>query len=391
MGAVLEAIARGGLKVAPLITHRFPFLQAESAYELVSGKRQEPFVGIVLQYPEQVEARSRVVLKETAAQPAPGLLRVGFAGAGSFARTYLLPHLKGRAGVELVAVATAEGHSATDAARKFGFAEAVGDASALIRDDRVGVVFIATRHDLHGPLARMALAAGKHVYVEKPLAVSPAHLAELLPVAQSAQRVLQVGFNRRFSPLAAALHQVLAAASGPKQVTYRVNAGPLPAEHWSLNPEQGGGRMVGEGCHFIDLIQFLTGEAPARVTAAGFGGDARGATSVLIEMSGGSVGVLVYQANASGRVPKERVEAFCGGRGGIVHDWRWVELFDGRGVRKIKARGQAKGFAEEIVAFLEAVRTGKPAISLESQALTTAATFAVLRSIADHRPIEVTL
>jgi polar amino acid transport system substrate-binding protein len=332
-----------------------------------------------------------VIVSAAPPSPSPGAARVGFIGAGSFARTYLLPHLKGRTGVELVAVATAEGYTAVDAARKFGFAEAASDASAVIKDDRVGVIFIATRHNLHGPLARMALEAGKHVYTEKPLAVSPEHLADLLPVARSAGRVLQVGFNRRFSPLAAALRQVLAGASGPVQVTYRVNAGPLPKEHWLLDPVLGGGRMIGEGCHFIDLIQFLTGEAPARVTAARFGEDSRGVTTVLLEMSAGSVGALVYQANAPARVPKERVEAFADGRGGIVHDWRSVELYEGRNARTIKSKGQAKGYAEEIGAFLEAVRTGRPAISLESQALTTAATFAVLRSIAERRPVEVGL
>jgi predicted dehydrogenase len=200
-----------------------------------------------------------------------------------------------------------------------------------------------------------------------------------------------VGFNRRFSPLAVALRQTLAAASAPVQVTYRVNAGPLPADHWLLDPRAGGGRLVGEGCHFIDLIQFLTGEHPARVTAAGFGDDATGARTVLLEMSGGSVGLLVYQANASPRVPKERIEAFASGRGGVLHDWRSVELFEGRQARTLKASGQAKGFAEEVEAFLTALRTGTPAIPLESLAYTTLATFAALQSAAERRPVEVVL
>jgi polar amino acid transport system substrate-binding protein len=202
---------------------------------------------------------------------------------------------------------------------------------------------------------------------------------------------LQVGFNRRFSPLAVALRQALAGAAAPVQVTYRVNAGPLPADHWLLDPRAGGGRMIGEGCHFLDLIQFLTGESPARVTAAAFGDDATGASTVLLEMSGGSVGVLVYQANASPRVPKERVEAFAGGRGGVLHDWRSVDLLEGRRARTLKASGQAKGFAEEIAAFFASLRTGTPAIPLESLAYTTAATFAVRQSIAERRAVEVTL
>ena len=391
LGAVLEAIARGRVRVQPLITHRFPLEQAEAAYAIVSGRDPQPHVGIVLTYSETPALGTRVTLRPAPAAPVAGRPGIAFVGAGSFARSYLLPHLKGRADVELVTVATARGYTAADAARKFGFAEAASDAGAALADERVQAVFVATRHDEHARLAQAALAAGKHVFVEKPLAVTAEELGALLPVAARAGRVLQVGFNRRFSPLAVALRQVLAGASAPVQVTYRVNAGPLPAEHWLLDARVGGGRMIGEGCHFLDLVQYLTGEHPARVTAAGFGGDAAGATTVLLEMSGGSVGVLVYQANASPRVPKERVEAFAGGRGGILHDWRSVELFDGRRARTLKAKGQAKGFAEEVAAFLDSLRTGAPAIALESLAYTTAATFAVRRSIAERRPVDVEL
>jgi predicted dehydrogenase/threonine dehydrogenase-like Zn-dependent dehydrogenase len=391
LSAVLEAIARGRVRVQPLITHRFPLAQAEQAYAIVSGADPQPHVGIVLTYSETPSLAPRVALRPVPAPPGSGRPGIAFIGAGSFARGYLLPHLKGRADIELVTVATARGYTAADAARKFGFAEAASDAERALADERVQAVFIATRHDEHARLAQAALAAGKHVFVEKPLAVSPAELAALLPVAARAGRVLQVGFNRRFSPLAVALRQVLAGAAGPVQVTYRVSAGPLPSDHWLLDPHAGGGRMVGEGCHFIDLIQYLTGEHAARVSAAGFGDDATGARTVLLEMSGGSVGVLVYQANASARVPKERIEAFAGGRGGVLHDWRSVDLLEDRQGRTLKAAGQAKGFAEEVAAFLTSLRTGAPAIPLESLAYTTAATFAVLRSIAERQPVDVIL
>ena len=391
MASFLEAAAAGGVDLASLITHRFPLDQAEDAYRIVTGERSEPHIGIVLTYDEHPRAEKTVALRPVAAAATPGTLRIGFAGAGSFARSYLLPHLKGRAGVELVKVATAKGYTATDAAQRFGFAEAGSDAAELVRDPRLDAVFIATRHDHHGPLATAALAAGKHVFVEKPLAVSPEHLAELLPVAERAGRIVQTGFNRRFSPLAVALRGELAASAAPAQITYRVNAGPLPADHWLLDPLQGGGRVIGEGCHFVDLMQFLAGQRPVRVSASRFGADADGAVTATIEFDGGSVGVLVYQGNATPGVPKERLEAFAGGRGGIIHDWRSVEIHGGRSVRTVKASGQAKGYAEEVAAFLEAVKTGTPAIALESQVLTTAATFAILESIASGRPVAVRL
>ena len=389
MQAFLESVGSGAVKVGPLITHRFPFEQAIDAYDIVSGRSEQFHLGIVLRYADEIDTARRVTLRETSSEPTAGTVRVAFLGAGSFARSYLLPHLKARPGVELVAVATSRGYTANRVGRDFGFAEARSDAAAVAADERIDAVFIATRHDQHAPLARIALESGKHVFVEKPLAVSPAHLAELAPAAMRAGRILQVGFNRRFSPLAVALEKSLAAAQSPTHVTCRVNAGPLPEDHWLLDPEQGGGRMVGEGCHFFDLIQFLTREHPLRVSASGFGSDAGGTTTVLIELSGGSTAVLVYQANASPLLRKERVEAYAGGRGGIIDDWNSVDLHDGRKKSRVRARGQSKGFAEEIDAFFAAVRSGSPAISLESQVLTTAATFAVLESLAGRRPVDV--
>ncbi len=389
MSSFLEAAARGAVKLLPLITHRFAIERAPEAYEIVSGRNPEPHLAIVLQYADSPDAPVRIVLRDGAGRPTPGRLRLGFVGAGSFARSYLLPHLAKETNVELLAVATAHGHSALDAARKFGFAEAATDAQALVRDQRVQALFVATRHDLHAPLVAAALDHGKHVFVEKPLAISRQHLAELLPRLSSTDRIVQVGFNRRFSPLAVALKRSLALSTAPSQITYRVNAGPLPEDHWLISPELGGGRIVGEACHFVDLMQFLTDETPQRVTALAFGGEAQGSTAVLLELAGGSIGTLVYQANASPRLPKERLEVARSGRIGIIDDWRTLEIFEGRKRIRKRASGQWKGHAEEIQAFLEAVATGRPALSMESQILTTAATFAVLESLASRNTVTI--
>lgn len=389
MSAFLEAVACGGVRVAPLITHRFPIERAADAYDIVSGRRREPHVGLVLEYSGRPDLRALVPVSTVTTPAVQGRPGIAFIGAGSFARGSLLPHVRDRHDVNRVAVVTARGFTAIDAARKFGFAAAGTDAGTIIDDPRVHALFIATRHDQHAALTARALRAGKHVFVEKPLAVDEGQLGEVLAARQESAAIVQVGFNRRFSPLAVALRDTLGAASAPVQATYRVNAGPLPADHWLLDPRLGGGRVIGEGCHFVDLLSFLCGEDPVAVHASRFGAEAEGATTITLEFANGSVGVIVYQANASARVAKERLEAFAGGRGGVLDDWRSVELFEGRDRRVIKARGQAKGYAEEIAAFLSSLRGGAPAIPFGNLVATTAATFAALRSIVEGRVVTI--
>lgn len=393
MQAVLEAIGRGTLDVKSLITHRFAFGDAISAYDIVSGKNPEPHVGIVLEYPEEIRSEKLVPVIPSGKHPAPkaGAVAISFVGAGSFARSYLLPHVKNREGVRLASVVTARGFTATDIAKKFGFAAGASDPEMVFGDSSVDAVFITTRHDSHAHLVRRALESGKHVFVEKPLVMTPRELAELVPVAQEAGKIVQTGFNRRFSPLARHVRAKLARSQGPAHVTYRVNAGPLPKDHWLNDPEVGGGRIVGEGCHFVDLMQYLTGAAPVRLKASRLGEDHDGVTTALIDFADGSTGTLIYQANAPKSVPKEHLEAFRRGYGGIIHDWKKAEVFEpGTSARRVYAKGgQAKGYAEEIEAFLKAIETGEPAITLESQVLTTAATFAILESASGGGVVEV--
>ncbi|GAB4226159.1 MAG: bi-domain-containing oxidoreductase [Acidobacteriota bacterium] len=386
MQAVLEAIAAGSLDVASLITHRFPFERATEAYAIVSGERPEPHVGIVLEYAGE-PARVTRIERRPAPPAGDRALGIGFIGAGSFARSYLLPHLRGREGVRLEAVATARGFTASEIARRFEFRVAASDPREVLEDPAIDAVFIATRHDAHARLVLAALAAGKHVFVEKPLCLTDDELAELRGAIAAGDRIVQVGFNRRFSPLARTLREVVAASGEPVQVTCRVSAGPLPEDHWLNDPRVGGGRILGEGCHFVDLMQFFVGALPQTVSATRFGVDATGATSALIEFCGGATGVLVYQANAPRTVRKERIEVFAGGRGGVIDDWRRAEIHDGGRVRTAKARGQAKGYREEIDAFLDAIRTGRPAIDPDALLAVTAATLAIPKAAAARRTI----
>jgi polar amino acid transport system substrate-binding protein len=386
MLAFLEAIKRERVRPAELISHRFSLENAVDAYQIVSGERHEPHIGIVLTYPESTVRSTKRALTSSRSTPHQGEIVVGFIGAGSFARTYLLPHFRGNGALRLKSVATSRGHTAVDVARKFGFAEAASSSASILNDPEIDAIVIATRHSNHAELTRQAVESGKHVLVEKPLAISPEALDRLIPALLSPKTIVQTGFNRRFSPLAVALRDALDTGAGPTQLTYRVNAGPLPADHWLLDPEQGGGRIVGEACHFVDLMCYLTGELPARVSATRFGDDNTGATTAIIDFDGGSVGNLVYQANASTQLAKERVEAFRRGRGGVIHDWRSVELFDQSRVRTVKARGQAKGYAEEIARFVESIRTGSQAMSIECQVMVTRATFGIVASAASRQP-----
>ena len=308
---------------------------------------------------------------------------VGFIGAGAFARGVLLPLLHGRSGTVLRRVATAHGLTAFDAQRKFGFQEAGTDAADVLADPAVDLVCITTRHDSHAGLVVEALRAGKHVFVEKPLALDESQLREVESAAAASTGVLLVGFNRRFSPLAVAMRSALA-GRGPIVATCRVNAGPLPPGHWLNDAQVGGGRIVGEGCHFVDLLAFLTGDASIDSVEARCAGRPRGpAEDVVLQIgfSDGSVGQVLYTAKGDPALGKERVEAHAGGASVVLDDFRSVEILSG-GKRR-KSGGGGKGHSEEIAALLAAVRGGGPSpISLASLVATTRATLRVHDAIA---------
>src|SRR5215213_3320358 len=262
----LELIADGRLNVERLTTHRFPIDEAERAYNLISAESTEPYLGVLLNYDPQRELIRRVPLNVKRAEKA---IRVGVIGAGGYVPAMLLPHFKSE-GVEFRAIATASGISAHDVGKRFGFAYAVSSAEEVLDDVNVNLVVIGTRHDLHAELARKALERNKHVFVEKPLALNDEQLQSVLEAAEASGGKLMVGFNRRFSPLAQRARDFFGDVGGrdtPLSILYRVNAGRIPKEHWIQNAEEGGGRIVGEVCHFIDLMQYLTGAPPVFVFA----------------------------------------------------------------------------------------------------------------------------
>src|SRR5215216_2665769 len=262
----LELIAEKRLNVERLTTHRFPIVEADRAYQLISGELREPNLGVVLNYDPEAEVVRKVSLAAATPVQKQSIV-LGVIGAGSYVPAMLLPHFKTE-GVEFRSIATASGISAHDVGKRFGFAYAVSSAEEVLDDANVNLVVIGTRHDTHAELARKALERNKHVFVEKPLALDDEQLESVLEEASGSSGKLMVGFNRRFSPLAQRAKEFFNGRETPLSILYRVNGGRIPKEHWMQNAEEGGGRIVGEVCHFIDLMQYLTGALPVSVFAA---------------------------------------------------------------------------------------------------------------------------
>ncbi len=397
MRSFLELAARRDVCLEPLITHRIPIDQAESAYEVVTGKRREPVIAIVLQYDGVAPQPSRVALRSKPAPARGGVIRLGVIGAGQFAQGVLLPAFARQKAVRFQSFCTASGFTSRRIAERYDAAVCTSDPSEVIHDDAVDAVVIATRHDSHAPLALEALRAGKAVFVEKPLAASVESLQELCRWArQDDPPRLMVGFNRRFAPLARRAREFFASCDEPLSVQYRVNAGALPPDHWIFDPVQGGGRIVGEVCHFVDALCYLTGSLPARIFAESLvpGGERaldRESLAITLRMRDGSLGTLHYLANGDPSLAKEYCEIFGGQRTALLDNFRRLSVHAGNRRRRQRLLNQAKGFREEAVAFVEALTTGGPMpIDFESLVAVTQTTFLIHRSLDSGEPVEYT-
>jgi predicted dehydrogenase len=373
--AVLELMAAGKLDVRSLVTSRISHAEAARAYEALSNDRSQ--LGIVFQYPDDAAGMERVIrITERAQQQAKGLAAegrtaackpvVGVIGAGNFTLRALLPALT-KAGAHLAAIASAGGLSATHAARKFGIARATSDYRTLLADPDINTVFIATRHNSHARMVVEALDAGKHVFVEKPLAIDDEQLAQVRAAyeriaAAGDARQLMVGFNRRFAPDIVKMKQLLADRRGAACATILVNAGHVPADQWAQDRAVGGGRMIGEGCHWIDLLRFLVGAPITNVQSTMID---RGETrddhaTVSLGFADGSIGTLHYFANGHRSFPKERIEVFADGRVLQLDNFRVLRGFGWPGFRKLHHFRQAKGHEEEVAALLARIVQGGP-------------------------------
>jgi predicted dehydrogenase/threonine dehydrogenase-like Zn-dependent dehydrogenase len=361
--AVLDMMADGRLDVTPLITHRFAIEEAEKAYAVVGGS--EPSLGILLTYPQPAEGGA-VALARTVDLPAPAARaalphapRVSVIGAGNYAGAVLLPAFRD-AGAALRRIASSAGVTSVHLGRKFGFAQATTDTAALLADADTDAVVIATRHDTHAEFVLRALAAGKHVFVEKPLALRHEDLARIGQAAQSSGRMLMVGFNRRFAPQVRRMLALLAGTPGPKSFVMTVNAGAIPPNHWTQDREVGGGRLVGEGCHFVDLLRFLAGSPIASHQVLAMDSATRDSFSINLRFADGSLGTIVYLANGSKAFPKERLEVFAGGRVLQMDNFRRLAGYGWPGFAKMNLWRQDKGQAACASAFVQAVAQGGP-------------------------------
>jgi predicted dehydrogenase/threonine dehydrogenase-like Zn-dependent dehydrogenase len=395
--AFLSLAAEGKIDLRQLITHQIPIEHAGRAYDLIAGRRRQPSLGVVLTYPEaeallSPSAGRRLSFDEKRPVPA-GPVRLGVLGAGNFANATLLPAIRADRTTTRVGVASAGGRHAAEAARRFGFRYATSEAKQIFDDDQINTVAILTRHDQHAALTLQALQAGKHVWCEKPLALDERELRSLARALSSAQCILTVGFNRRFAPMVQRLRETLV-PDEPLRMTYRINAGPLPPKHWLNDPLLGGGRLIGEGCHFFDLLTCLAGSLPQRVCAEGPGVQGTSAEedfTVTIAFANGSVGTIDYITTGAIDLGKERLEVSGGGRTAILDDFRSLQVFGDGGRRTWRDRwAQDKGHQAAWSAFAESIRQGgPPPIPYTELFAVTQATFAAVQSLRMGIPIAV--
>jgi polar amino acid transport system substrate-binding protein len=391
MVAFVKLLESGSVDLKPLVTHVIDIGEAERAYDIVTGKIQEPHIALLLKYPETEEIVPKKYV-EKAGEPQPQI-GVGFIGAGSFAQKFLIPYAK-ECGT-LMGVVTAHGVTAKNVSEKFNFRMSSTEKTDLLANPEVNTIFIATRHNLHAALTAAALEAGKNVFVEKPLATCDDDLSRIADVyRKKSQSRLMVGFNRRFASLVTALKGELRNSAGPLVINYRINAGFIPKEHW-IQTEDGGGRIIGEVCHFVDLVQYLTDSVPENVFSECI--SSRNTKTfnqddvvITIRLSKGSVAVITYLGSGAKALPKERVEVSGSGRSYVIDDFQEGLFYNDSDCRKIKTPG--KGHREEVLAFMKSIKDGMPSpIPFESLLYTTAATFRIIDSLQTGLPQKVVI
>ena len=358
--AVLDMMSMGVIDVKSLISHRFEVAHAEEAYEIIGGEKSS--LGILLDYPqESLEKLSRTVkLIPNGNISSSKKRRVSFIGAGNYATAILIPIFK-KAGAYLQNVISSNGVSGLHAGRKFGFQETSTDADSVFLNVDTDAVVITTRHDSHADYVLKAIQNDKHIFVEKPLCLNLEELQKIHNSQLKTKRILMVGFNRRFAPQVQKVKELLSLSSNPIAIVMTVNAGAIPADHWTQDPTVGGGRIVGEGCHFIDLLRFLAGNPIVSYKKSVMLSQSNDTTSIHLEFENGSIGTIHYFANGTKSFPKERLEVFSGGGVLQLDNYRKLQGFNWPGFKKMNLRRQDKGQYACASAFMNAIENGKEA------------------------------
>jgi polar amino acid transport system substrate-binding protein len=394
LAAFLDLVAQHKVDVGRLTTHRFLFDEAERAYSLIEEKSQQPYLGILFEYglaADTCAGSTGAPIRVAPSHREIGKVGLALVGAGNFAQSMLLPHFKDHQNVRRRIVVDASGLTARFVAERARFERCGSEAQPAFEDEDVRLVVIASRHSSHADLVIRGLQAGKAVFVEKPLALTSDQLDQVI-AAYPPSGFVMVGFNRRFAPLLKTLREFMDGAAEPQLAVYRINAGYVPRTHWTQDPIEGGGRVIGEVCHFVDLMMHVIGKPIVQIHAAALpdgGRYTRDNVTVMLRFSDGSAGTIIYTANGDRRLEKERLEVFGGGRSAVIEDFRRLSLYSGGKCTATKSSPD-KGHRAEIMALVNAVHQGRPSpVPFEESVLATRATFAILESLSKGQPIDL--
>lgn len=392
----LRQIGAGRISPGTLEPKIFPFPDAPIAYQELHESPGKHAAGMLFEYPSDAPLQRKVALSgsprlKTGRLPANSRVGIGLIGAGNFATGTIIPALKKAEGVDLVSICSAGGLTAVSAGNRHGFLSCTSEYEELLADKRIDAVFVVTRHDMHARLAAQAARAGKHVFVEKPLALTEEQLTEVIGAQRETGKIIMPGYNRRFSPLSTAAKQHFTGRQGPIEVVCRVNAGVLGKDSWYQDPDEGGWRIISEGCHFIDLIQYFCDSYIKEVFSSKIGGTVQGLqndnciTTFMLE--DGSLGTIIYVANGDPSYEKERIEIFGQGRTAVIENWRRASLIADGKTHKVSPGSTGKGHSAEVAAFISAIQTGSDSpLPFADAVACTLASFSCVSSMLTKRP-----
>ena len=380
--AFLGLIDEGKITPKEILTHEFDFDDAMDAYDLLEGKVKEKYLGIVLKYKRDINLADEKIVKRTTKAVSNDSVNVGLIGAGNFTKSVILPNMKKVGGYDLVGLCTATGVSAQGTGKKYDFKYITTDSSEIYKNNEINSVFVTTQHDKHPEAVIKSIESSKHCFVEKPLCIYEEEL-EAIKEAYTGKTIVQVGFNRRFSPM---IQSMKKSVSGQVSVNYRVNAGIIPKDVWIQDRTIGGGRIIGEVCHFIDTCSYLIGSDVVSVFATTLTKDDKSIpdednVNITLNYANGSTATIAYYAYGDTTMPKEYIEVFGNGLSMSMTDFRELVVYSGGKTKKEKSANQDKGFINEFKAFKDAVKSGESAIDFESIYNTTKTTFKILKSI----------
>jgi len=387
----LGLISEGKITPKELITHTFDFEEAMKAYDLLEGRVKEKYLGIVLTYKNDVDIKEHKIIKRTSKPIKQDKVNIGLIGAGNFTKSVILPNLQKVDGYELVGLCTATGVSANSVGKKYDFKYITTSSDEIFQNSEINSVFVTTRHNEHAKAVLNAIKYKKHIFVEKPLCIYEEEL-EAIKEAYDGSVIVQVGFNRRFAPLIEKLKKELANSS--MSINYRVNAGIIPKDVWIQDRGIGGGRIIGEVCHFIDTCSYLIGSEVEEVIAFDITKSDKSIpdednVSILLKYKNGSTATITYFAYGDSSMPKEYIEVFANGVSAVLNDFRELIIYKNGKKERTKTANQDKGFVNEFKAFKDAVKNGVEAVSFESIYNTTKTTFKILESLKSKKVIKI--